>query len=232
MVAAAAYASTLPNLPVLDDGWAVVANPLVRSFDLAGIFREQTGFAGGETLAGPYRPVATLTNALSYALHAVHVEAVATLVARADLLAAAGGLGALLLALGWRERWWRLPAAAGLPAGPGLSRPEERRSLAILAGVTVTLGLALVPYVLMRPGAAVAPGVASWFFGRPPAVVALTMTRALAEYPRLLAWPLDLMTDFGYAARIPFTVRLRRALALDGRHAEARRLLEGLPAER
>jgi Flp pilus assembly protein TadD len=39
-------------------------------------------------------------------------------------------------------------------------------------------------------------------------VVFLTMTRALAEYLRLLAWPVDLMTDFGYAARIPFTERL------------------------
>jgi Flp pilus assembly protein TadD len=290
-VAAAAYANTLPNRPVLDDGWAVVDNLLVRTFDLAGIFREQTGYAGGETLAGPYRPVATLSNAVSYALHGsapagyhafnvalhviatllvlalarrllevvapgraragalgaallfalhpVHVEAVAPLVARADLLAATGGLTALLLALGRRERWWRLPAAvallalailsketatvvpglyalvalavptaAGLPASPGLSRPEGRRALAALAGVAAALGLALVPYLLMRPGSAVAPGVASWFHGRPWTVVALTMTRALAEYLRLLAWPVDLMTDFGYAARIPFTERL------------------------
>ena len=291
LAAAGASANTLPNQPVLDDGWAVVANPLVRAFDVAGIFREQAGFAAGETLIGPYRPVATLTNALSYwlhgsapggyhvvnvslhvavtilvlvlarrvlaalvpgrastgalgaallfALHPVHVEAVAPLVARADLLAAAGGIGALLLALGRGERWWRLPAAvallalailsketavavpglyalvalavpaaAGLPARPGLSRPEGRRALAALAGVTVALGLALVPYLLLRPGAAVAPGVASWFFGRPRTVVALTMTRALAEYLRLLVWPLDLMTDFGYAERIPFTERL------------------------
>jgi protein O-mannosyl-transferase len=291
LAAAAAYANTLPNRPVLDDGWAVVENPLVRAFDVAGIFREQTGFAGGETLVGPYRPVATLTNAVSYwlhgsapsgyhvvnvalhvvvtmlvlvlarrvlaaampgrapagalgaallfALHPVHVEAVAPLVARADLLAAAGGIGALLLALGRRERWWRLPAAvallalailsketaaavpglyalvalavpaaAGLPTRPGSSRPEGRRALVVLAGVTAALCLALVPYLLLRPGAAVAPGVASWFFGRPRTVVALTMTRALAEYLRLLVWPLDLMTDFGYAARIPFTDRL------------------------
>jgi tetratricopeptide (TPR) repeat protein len=291
LAAAAAYANTLPNRPVLDDGWAVVDNPLVRTFDLAGIIREQTGFAGGETLAGPYRPVATLSNAVSYALHGsapagyhavnvtlhvmvtllvlvlarriieavapgratagalgaallfalhpVHVEAVAPLVARADMLAAAGGLSALLLALGRRERWWGLPAAlallalailsketaavvpglyalvalaapaaAGLPAGPGLSRPEGRRALATLAGVTAALGLALLPYLLLRPGPAVAPGVASWFSGRPWTVVALTMTRALSEYLRLLAWPVDLMTDFGYAARIPFTERL------------------------
>lgn len=291
LAAAAAFANTLGNQPNLDDGWAVVNNPLVRTFDLAGMFREQLGFAAGSTLAGPYRPLAALTNALNYALHGsavggyhavnialhvvttllvwalarrllsvlapsrvrggalgaallfalhpVHVEAVAPLVGRGDLQAAAGGLGALLLALGWRERWWRLPlamvllaaavlsketaavtpglfalvafavpAAAGLAAPPGLARPEGRRALGQLACLALLLGLALLPYLLLRPGVAVAPQASQWFAGRPPSVVFLTMTRAVAEYLRLLAWPVDLMTDFGYAARIPFTERL------------------------
>jgi Flp pilus assembly protein TadD len=291
VAAAAAFANTLANRPVLDDGWAVVDNPLVRTFDLAGMFREQLGFAAGSTLAGPYRPLAALSHAVNYALHGaapggyhavnvalhvlttllvwalarrllavlapsrvragalgaallfavhpVHVEAVAPLVGRADLQAAAGGLGALLLALGWRERWWRLPlallllaaavlsketaavvpglfalvalavpAAAGLDAPPGLARPEGRRALGVLAGLALLLGLALLPYLLLRPGAAVAPEASQWFAGRPPSVIFLTMTRALAEYQRLLACPVDLMTDFGYAARIPFTERL------------------------
>jgi Flp pilus assembly protein TadD len=291
LAAAAAFANTLGNRPVLDDGWAVVDNPLVRTFDLPGMFHEQLGFAAGSTLGGPYRPLATLGHAVNYALHGtavggyhavnvalhvlatllvwalarrllaalaggraragalgaallfavhpVHVEAVAPLVGRADLQAAVGGLGALLLALGWRERWWRLPlallllaaavlsketaavvpglfalvafavpAAAGLAAPPGLARPESRRALGVLAGVTLLLGLGLLPYLLLRPGAAVAPEASQWFAGRPPSVVALTMTRALAEYQRLLVWPVDLMTDFGYAARIPFTERL------------------------
>ena len=297
LAAAAAFANTLANRPVLDDGWAVVENPLVRTFDVGGMFREQLGFAAGSTLGGPYRPLAHLGNAVNYAfhgtapggyhavnialhvvttllvwglarrllpvlapsraragalgaallfaLHPVHVEAVAPLVGRADLQAAAGGLGALLLALGWRERWWRLPlallllaaavlsketaavvpglfalvafavpAAAGLVAPPGLAGPAGRRSLGVLAGVTLLLSLALLPYLLLRPGAAVAPEASQWFAGRPPSVIFLTMTRALAEYLRLLAWPVDLMTDFGYAARIPFTERLGGPSAL------------------
>jgi hypothetical protein len=212
LAAAAAFANTLANRPVLDDGWAVVNHPHVRTFDVAGMFREQAGFAGGVTVAGPYRPVAALSNAVNYALHGAapggyhavnvalhavttllvyalarrllevlaptraragalgaallfavhpaHVEAVAPMVGRGDLLAAAGGLGALLLALDWRRRWWRLPAAvallaaavlaketaavvpglfvlvavavpaaAGLPARPGMARPEARRAL-------------------------------------------------------------------------------------------------------
>ncbi len=291
LAAAAAFANTLGNQPNLDDGWAVVQNPLVRSFDVAAMFREQVGFAAGATLAGPYRPLATFTHAINYALHGaapagyhlvnlalhvittllvwrlarlllavlapargkagalgaallfalhpVHVEAVAPLVGRGDLLAAAGGLGALLLALGWRERWWRLPvavlllaaavlsketaavvpgllalvaftvpAAAGLGSAPGLARPGGRRALGTLALLALLLSAALLPYLLLRPGAAVSPEAARWFGSRPPSVVALTMTRALAEYLRLLVWPVELMTDFGYAARIPFTEQL------------------------
>jgi tetratricopeptide (TPR) repeat protein len=183
--------------------------------------------------------------ALLFAVHPVHVEAVAPLVGRADLQAAAAGLGALLLALGWRERWWRLPlavsllaagvlsketaavvpglfalvafavpAAAGLEAPPGLGAAAGRRALGRLAGVSLLLGLALLPYLLLRPGAAVASAASSWFAGRPPQVVALTMTRALAEYLRLLVWPVELMTDFGYAARVPFAERFGSTEAL------------------
>ncbi len=68
LVAALAFLNTLPNQPVLDDGWAVLDNPLVRRLDLAQTFRAEYG-AGGATVAGVYRPIATLTWALQYALH-------------------------------------------------------------------------------------------------------------------------------------------------------------------
>ncbi|HET7825991.1 MAG TPA: hypothetical protein VFK90_11690, partial [Anaeromyxobacter sp.] len=209
-VAAAAFANTLPNQPVLDDGWAVLDNPVVRTLDVRRALGAQYGHAGGATLQGPYRPVATLTWALQYALHGrtppgyhlvnvllhavatalvvvlarrlllaaapqraspgalgagllfalhpVHVEAVAPIVARTELLAAVGGLGALLLALGPHRRARLagasaallagvlsketaaavpllyalvaalLPAAAGLEARPGLRDPAARRA--------------------------------------------------------------------------------------------------------
>src|SRR6266540_5814248 len=288
-LAAAVFAGTLANRPVLDDGWAVLENPLVRSLDVARIFAKHSGYAGGSTLAGTYRPLATLTCALQWALHGpaplpfhavnvllhaaatalvvllarrvlvaaapvraaagalgagllfavhpAHVEAIAPLVGRADLLAAALGLAALLLALSPRPRWriaaasatlaaavlskeiaatvpllyllvaFLLPAAAGLGAKPGLGTPERRRALLAAASVAAALALAVAPYFLLKPGGAGVPQQARWFEGQPPAVVWYTMTRALAEYWRILAFPWRLMTDFGYAAQIPFTHR-------------------------
>jgi Flp pilus assembly protein TadD len=288
-VAAAVFANTLPNRPVLDDGWAVIDNPLVRTIDFRRIFDAEYGYAGGATLTGPYRPIATLTWAAGYALHGrapfgfhlvnvalhaaatalvlllarrvlgaaaperasqgafgaallfavhpAHVEAVAPIVARADLLAAVGGLGALLLALGPRSpaRLFGafaalagamlsketavavpllyllvatlVPGAADLGTRPGLATAEGRRALLSALGVAAVLAAALLPYVLLRPTALTASPEAQWFGGRSAAVVWNTMTRAGAEYLRILAFPARLMTDFGYAARIPFTER-------------------------
>jgi tetratricopeptide (TPR) repeat protein len=289
LVAALAFLNTLPNRPVLDDGWAVLDNPLVRTLDAGRILAAQYGHAGGATLQGPWRPVATLTWALQYAvhgraplgyhlvnvllhalatalvvllarrllqaavpsraaagalgagllfaLHPAHVEAVAPIVGRADLLAAAFGLGALLLALGPRTPR-RLsaafaallagmlsketaaaipllyalvaalvPDAAGLAARPGLRSPGGRRALAAAAGTFCVLAAAVAAYLVLRPGAAIAPVESRWFGSHPPSVVWNTMTRALAEYLRILVFPVELATDFGYAAKIPFTLR-------------------------
>lgn len=287
LVASLAFASTLPNLPVLDDGWAVLDNPIVRTLDVRRAFGAHYGHAGGPTLQGPFRPLATLTWSLQYALHGraplgyhlvnvllhavatalvallalrllraaaparagpgalgagllfalhpAHVEAVAPIVARTDLLAAAGGLAALLLALGPRRparlagafaallagmlsketaaavpvlyalAATLLPGAAGLEARPGFRRPERRRALASVALGSSVLAAAVVAYLAIRPGPAAAPPEARWFGTWPPSVVWNTMTRALAEYLRVLVFPARLSTDFGYAARIPFT---------------------------
>ena len=295
-LAAAVFAGTLANRPVLDDGWAVLENPLVRSLDVARIFAKHSGYAGGATVAGTYRPLATLTCALQralhgpaplpfhavnvllhaaatalvvllarrilvaaaparaaagalgagllFAVHPAHVEAIAPLVGRADLLAAALGLAALRLALAPRpcRRIGAasallaaamlcketaaavpllyvvvaalLPAAAGLAARPGLATPERRRALRAAAAIAGALALALLPYLLLKPGGAAVPEQARWFQGQPPAVVGATMTRVLAEYLRILAVPWPLMTDFGYAARIPFAATLGIETAL------------------
>ncbi|HEU4385779.1 MAG TPA: hypothetical protein VFR85_20000, partial [Anaeromyxobacteraceae bacterium] len=65
---------------------------------------------------------AALLAGLLFALHPAHVEAVATIFGRTEPLSAAFTLGALLLALGWREAAWRLPAAVGLLTGGVLSK--------------------------------------------------------------------------------------------------------------
>lgn len=151
---------------MLDDGWVIFDNPLVRSLaNVPRILREPYGFGGPSTTGGLYRPVTTLSYALNYAaggravggyhavslvlhvlctlevlslarrvftavapsragpaallaalvfaVHPVHVEAVAALTGRAELLAALGALASLHLAATRASGRWRLPAALG-----------------------------------------------------------------------------------------------------------------------
>lgn len=97
-----------------------------------------------------------------------------------------------------------LPRAAGLAARPGLRDAPARRALLEAAGVAALLLAAFVPYLLGRgPALAVAPE-ARWFPAETPGwSVALTMSRVLAEYLRILAFPSFLGGDFAYAARLP-----------------------------
>jgi protein O-mannosyl-transferase len=98
-----------------------------------------------------------------------------------------------------------LPEAAGLDARPGLSSNLGRRSLgrvaALVAGMAVVIGL----YLLVRPAEAKIATNALWFDDLPGSVVFNTMTRVLAEYLRLLVFPVPLGLDFYYAAKIPIT---------------------------
>lgn len=176
-----------------------------------------------------------LAAALLFAVHPVHVEAVAALTGRAELLAAAGALGALLLAgrpgllgpllaapvlaLGVLSKEIAstapalhaglallAPAAVGLRARPGLATPAARAALRRAAGVCGALLAAVAVYFAIRPGAGLGvPPEARWFGTQPRAIVLGTMARAGVEYLRLLVWPHPLGIDFFYAARIPNT---------------------------
>jgi len=288
--AALCQVNTFWNQPVLDDGWVIFDNPLVKTLaNVPRVFLAEYNVAGAPTNAGLWRPVTTLTYAVNYALggaavggyhavnaalhvlasllvlawarnvvasvdaeladtapllaallfavHPAHVEAVAGMVGRAELLATLGALLAVHLA-GTRQRGrWRLPmalvaaalgvmskengavapllfllvaaaapGAAGLPGRPGLGSPAGREALLRGLGVALALTLAVGLPFLFRPGRSLGvPLQASWFAGRPPEVVLGTMSRALAEYLRLLVFPWELGVDFYYAARIPFT---------------------------
>ncbi|HTP49818.1 MAG TPA: tetratricopeptide repeat protein [Anaeromyxobacteraceae bacterium] len=292
LVAAAAalcQMNTFANQPVLDDGWVIFDNPLVKSLaNLPRILLSDYAVAGAATNAGLWRPVTTLSYALNYAaggtavfgyhavnaalhvlvsllvlcwarnvvasvdpgregaasllaallfaVHPVHVEAVAGMVGRAELLATLGALLALHLVGTRRRARWRLPAglaaaalgtlskenaavapllfalvavaapaAAGLPNRPGLRAGERRQALLHGCAVALALALAAGLPLLLRPGGHLGvPLQASWFAGRPRGVVLGTMSRALAEYLRLLVFPWELGLDFFYAARIPF----------------------------
>jgi Tfp pilus assembly protein PilF len=71
VVAVLPFAQTLPNPPVLDDGWAVVENPLVQGgLGNAGrILTSPYNYGGPGTTGGLFRPVTTLSFAVSYAVH-------------------------------------------------------------------------------------------------------------------------------------------------------------------
>ncbi|WP_248360750.1 tetratricopeptide repeat protein [Anaeromyxobacter oryzae] len=176
-----------------------------------------------------------LVAGLLFAVHPAHVEAVATIFGRTELLAACFAVGSLLLALRWREARWTLPAAvavlvlgvlskefavltpvlfalcavtapaaAGLAARPGFRTEAGRRALRGTVLVAAALSLAVIPYFLGRRGVplTVAP-VARWFpEGTSAAHIALTMSRVMGEYLRILLFPSFLGGDFAYAARI------------------------------
>lgn len=65
------FAQTLPNPPVLDDGWAVLENPLVQGgLGNAGrILTSPYNYGGPGTTGGLFRPLTTLTFAVNYAVH-------------------------------------------------------------------------------------------------------------------------------------------------------------------
>lgn len=177
---------------------------------------------------------AALAAALLFALHPVHVEAVAALTGRAELLATSATVGAILLAarggvalagaaalsvVGVLSKEIAatapglfgllailVPGAAGLAARPGLRGPAARAALLRAAAGVAALAAGVAVYFLVRPGSSLGvPLESQWFGGRPRTVVLGTMARAAVEYLRLLVFPHPLGTDFLYAARVPQT---------------------------
>jgi Flp pilus assembly protein TadD len=194
------FAQTLPNPPVLDDGWAVVENPLVQGGlrNAARIFTSPYNYGGPGTTGGLFRPVTTLTFAANYAVHhrapggyhlinlllhlaasllvlslarrlaeaampdrapwvallagllfavhPAHVEAIAPIVGRKELLSTVFALGSLLVALSGRGAARSLGRLAG--------------SVALLAlGILSSEGVAVTPLLygivaFALPGAA------------------------------------------------------------------------------
>src|SRR2546428_3546376 len=70
MIATLLYANTIENRPVLDDGWVIFDNSLIKSLrNVPAIFRQPYNAAtlSGNN-AGLYRPVTTLSYAINYAI--------------------------------------------------------------------------------------------------------------------------------------------------------------------
>lgn len=148
---------------------------------------------------------------LVFAWHPVHVEAVASLVGRSELLVAAGVLGSVLAA---RRGWWIVAAAcAGLAMfskehgvivgvvilldrwleGPSPETRRYPRNFWLgLAGVTA--GFILLWLVI---GGAGASDDAPVFLGRGAGERLLVALSAIARAAALLVWPVALSADYG-----------------------------------
>ncbi len=162
-------------------------------------------------------PAATLATGLIFAVHPVHVEAVANVIGRAELMAAVGVCLAVYAAV-VRDSvgWSALALAAGLlskenaAVGPGLiiwawvvglGRPPRRRMLAFAASwVAVAAAYLAVRWMVLHPYGRLLD-IAPVFVHAGPVAVRLTALAALADVGRLLVFPLTLRADYSPAER-------------------------------
>jgi hypothetical protein len=160
-------------------------------------------------------PVAAAVAGLVFAWHPVHVEGVASLVGRAELLAAIGIFAAVLAA---RRGWWVAAVACaalamlskehGIIAGVAIlldywlrpPSPEGRggqgvRTVGLWTGLAVvTLGFLAAWFAIGRAGAS---DVAAVFLGRGGAGRLAVALPAIARAAGLLVWPASLSVDYG-----------------------------------
>jgi hypothetical protein len=172
---------------------------------------------------------AAWTAGLLFAVHPVHVEAVANVVGRAEIMAALFVVLSVYAALARDQLWWSLAALAcavlskengivapGLIAWAwalGLARPSRRRMTAYAAS-WVGFGIAYFGFRLavLHQGLADAP--APVFFGASPIAVRLTAVATFGDVARLLVFPLKLRVDYSPAERTLVTTPLDPSFAL------------------
>jgi hypothetical protein len=161
---------------------------------------------------------AALAAGLVFAVHPVHVEAVANVIGLAELMAAAGVClavyaavvrqdvllsgAALVLGLLSKENAVVAPALIGWAWIVGLpSRPTSRRMLAFAASWVVIAGAYLaVRSVVLHPYARL-HAIAPVFLGESALAGRLTAIAALGDVLRLLLVPLTLRVDYSPAER-------------------------------
>jgi hypothetical protein len=163
---------------------------------------------------------AALIAGLIFAIHPVHVEAVANVIGLSELMAAAGVClavyaavirqnvlwsgAALLLGLLSKENAIVAPALivwAWIVGPPLVARPERRRLLAFAASWILVAGaFLLVRGVVLHPYARL-NATAPVFLGQSAFASRLTALAALSDVVRLLVFPLTLRVDYSPAER-------------------------------
>ncbi|HKC47478.1 MAG TPA: hypothetical protein VKB63_07710 [Gemmatimonadales bacterium] len=158
-----------------------------------------------------------------FAVHPVHVEAVANIVGRNELMAAAFALLAVFAALEYerpvlsavafgcgllsKENAIVTPALIGFAWLLGVKPLPARRRLAWFAATWAIVAIAYfaLRYVVFRSYGAGIVAVAPVFNGASPLTVRLTAVAALGDVARLLLFPLHLRADYSPAERTAVT---------------------------
>ena len=166
---------------------------------------------------------AALIAGVLFAVHPVHVEAVANIVGRNELMAAVFVLLAVVAALEYERPWLSCAAfACGLLSKEnaivtpalivfawmlGLQPLPARRRLAgfVASWAVVAIGYFALRYVVFRSYGSGIVAVAPVFNGAPPLTVRLTAVAALSDVARLLLVPLHLQADYSPAERTAVT---------------------------
>ncbi|HXJ31474.1 MAG TPA: hypothetical protein VNG35_12585 [Gemmatimonadales bacterium] len=165
-----------------------------------------------------------LLGGVIFAVHPLHVEAVANIVGRAELMAALFTVLSVYAALEGDRLWWSLGAlvlgllcketAATVPAlivwgwMLGIGRPERRRIIVYAAGwVVIAVAYLAVRWTILHPYARM-EHLAAVFIEASPLSVRLTTIAAFADIVRLLVFPLVLRVDYSPAERTLVTSML------------------------
>ena len=160
---------------------------------------------------------AAIAAGLVFAVHPVHVEAVANVIGVAELMAAAGVClavyaavvrqdvllsgAALVVGLLSKENAVVAPALIGWAWIVGLARPSRRRMLAFAASwVIIAGGYLAVRTVVLHPYARL-HAIAPVFLGESALAGRLTAIAALGDVLRLLVFPLTLRVDYSPGER-------------------------------
>lgn len=164
---------------------------------------------------------AALIAGLLFAVHPVHVEAVANVVGRAELMAAAFACLSVWAALSGRHPAWSVAAfavallckenAAVTPALViwawmlGIGRPGRRRGVTLVAGWLVAGAVWAAARALVLAPFARFHDIAPVFLGIAPVAVRLTAVSAFADVARLLVAPIALRADYSPLERVAVT---------------------------
>ena len=167
---------------------------------------------------------AALAAGLLFAVHPVHVEAVASVIGRAELMAALATCLAVYAAVAYDSiRWSALflvlgllskenaavaPALIGWAWVLGLARPTRERMLRYgLSWVAIAVAYLAVRWIVLRPYEGF-QNLAAQFLGQGPLAIRLTAIGAFVDAARLLILPLHLQADYSPMERVAITTPL------------------------